>query len=203
MPGRLFLDAAPAEIASLFGVAFPGPLAPRRNIAPGQEILVFDGEQVNTMRWGILPVGRTNARGRPVMETLINARSETVFQKSAFAGTRRGVVPARGWYEWTGERRRKKAWQIQAKSGNLLCFAAIWDIWQAPGGRDIAQVATLTCPPNADVRDIHDRMGVLLEPQSIAKFLKSDADEVQDLLVPAPDGSLSVAPAKNVDWDGP
>ena len=54
------------------------------------------------MRWGMIPVGRVNARGRPVMETIVNARSETLFEKTAFQGVARCLVPADGWYEWTG-----------------------------------------------------------------------------------------------------
>ena len=60
-------------------------------------------------------MGRTNARGRPVMETIVNARSETLFAKSAYRRTsRRCLMPVSGWYEWTGERRRKTRWAIRA-----------------------------------------------------------------------------------------
>ena len=41
------------------------------DIAPGQEVLTL-GPSPRLMRWGILPVGRVNARGRPVMDTLVN-----------------------------------------------------------------------------------------------------------------------------------
>ena len=62
------------------------------------------------------------------METIINARSETVFDKSAFEGVGRAVIPVDGWYEWTGEKRRKTAWRIfSGKDGSPLLFAAITD----------------------------------------------------------------------------
>jgi hypothetical protein len=148
LPGRLFLTTPLAALAEELGVP-PGALAdepPRANISPGQQIVIFDGTGLAHMRWGIIPVGRVNARGRPVMETLINARSETVFDKSAFAGTGRAVVPVNGWYEWTGEKRRKTAWRIAPKDGGYLYFAAITDLWQAPGGLQVPQVAMLTSP---------------------------------------------------------
>ena len=116
MPGRLFLISDPC----LPNVAAPPP---RRNIKPGEMVWTLTADGPREMRWGMIPVGRVNARGRPVMETIINARSETVFDKSAFAGVQRAVVPADGWYEWTGEKRRKTPWQITRKDNALLWFA--------------------------------------------------------------------------------
>ena len=101
MPGRLFLELSGPELAQALGqdgTAIAAEL-PRRNIAPGEQIVTCTREGLCLMRWGIIPVGRVNARGRPVMETLINARSETVFDKSAYEGVGRAVVPASGWYE--------------------------------------------------------------------------------------------------------
>lgn len=194
MPGRLFL-------ARDAGLGLPD--APRWNIAPGQEIGVQTATGARRMRWGMIPVGRVNARGRPVMETIINARSETVFDKSAFDGVGRAAVPVDGWYEWTGERRKKTAWRITRKDGALIWFAAIYDIWQAPGGTEVAQVATVTCAPNADLRDIHHRMGVILPVDQVSVWLGDDADAARALMVPYPDGELLVEKAQDVDWDAP
>ena len=96
MPGRFFLVEDVGDLAD----------PPRLNIAPGQEVITLTPDGARHMRWGMIPVGRVNARGRPVMETIINARSETVFDKSAFADVKRAIVPASGWYEWTGVKRR-------------------------------------------------------------------------------------------------
>ena len=192
MPGRLFLQRDPG----LSGVPAPEP---RSNIKPGEMIWTLTAHGPRAMRWGMIPVGRVNARGRPVMETIINARSETVFDKSAFAGVQRAAVPVDGWYEWTGEKRKKSAWRIVRKDGALLWFAAIYDIWQAPGGTEVAQVATVTCAPSADVRDIHHRMGVLLDQDQLDIWLGSDQDAAAALMLPFPDGTLLVGPADDVD----
>jgi len=192
VPGRLFLLRDPG----LAGV--PAPV-PRNNIKPGEAIWTLTADGPREMRWGMIPVGRVNARGRPVMETIVNARAETVFDKSAFAGVQRAVVPVDGWYEWTGEKRKKTAWRITRKDGALLWFAAIYDIWQAPGGTEVAQVATVTCAPSADVRDIHHRMGVLLTENQVDIWLGSDQDAAAALMQPFPDGSLLVKPADDVD----
>ena len=204
MPGRLFLTRPLREIAEWMGAEDKNlpQQPPRFNIAPGQNIAVCVEGQLREMRWGIIPVGRKNARGRPVMETIINARSETVLDKSAFDGVKRCLVPADGWYEWTGEKRLKTAWRIKNKDGSPLAFAAIFDIWTAPGGLEVPQVATVTCEPNNDVREIHHRMGVLLEPAQFATWLGADDTAASRLMVPYPEGRLSIEEVTDVDWNG-
>ena len=172
-------------------------------MAPGQDVLTITRDGFTTMRWGLIPTGRKNARGRPVMEVLVNARSETVFEKSAYEGVGRCLVPADGWYEWSGEKRKKQAWRISPKRGGLMAFAAIYDVWRGPGGLEVPQVATVTCPPNGDVRDIHHRMGVILVPSQFETWLGVDEAAAAKLMVPLPDGSLAVAEANDVDWEGP
>lgn len=192
MPGRLFLKTPLADIARFVGVTqdvLPKTVA-RLNIQPGEDVIVLTGDGFEVMRWGIIPVGRVNARGRPVMETIINARSETVFDKSAFAGVGRAVVIVDGWYEWTGEKRRKVAWRLYGDEP--LIFAAITDVWNAPGGRKIKQVATVTCEPNADVAPIHHRMGVLLDKSDVDTWLSGPIEEAARLMKPWPDGRLTI-----------
>ncbi|MEL6583734.1 MAG: SOS response-associated peptidase family protein [Pseudomonadota bacterium] len=172
MPGRVFLRNRP-------------------DAAPGEsfELMCDDGER-REMRWGMIPVGRKNARGRPVMETIINARSETVFDKTAYSGTRRAVLKVEGWYEWTGEKRHKTRWAITLP-GEALHFAAIWDIWRSPSGREMAQFATLTCPPNEDLKDIHHRMPVILQDQADV-WLSGTEEDAAKLLKSFPDGRLKI-----------
>ena len=205
MPGRFFLTVPVAEVADWLGADSDGlSQPPRKNVAPGEEIVVMDADRrLSMMRWGIIPVGRVNARGRPVLETIINARSETVFDKSAFDGVGRAIVPVNGWYEWTGQARRKTAWRIRPKSGGFLAFAAITDRWEAPGGRVVDQVATVTCEPSGDVVDIHHRMAVILAPEAFDIWLSGSDDDARALCRPWPDGSLVVEEALDVDFNAP
>ncbi len=155
------------------------------------------------MRWGVIPVGRVNARGRPVLETLVNIRSETMDDKSAFEGMKRAVVPVDGWYEWTGTARRKVAWRVRAKDNAALFFAALCDLWRGPGGIELLQVATITCPPNADVEPIHHRMGMLLRPADLGPWLAGPSSLARALARPWPAGLLHIERADDVDWHGP
>jgi putative SOS response-associated peptidase YedK len=200
MPGRLFLTVPLAAVARRLGAdaggaADPGP---RLDIAPGEVLLALvadGGRRLAPMRWGLIPMGRTNARGRPVLETLVNARSETLFAKSAYAGLRRAAVPVEGWYEWTGRARRKTRWRIAAADARLLVFAAVWDLWRAPDGTEVASLATVTCAPNADVAPVHDRMPAILAAEELAVWLGEVPGDPAPLLRPAPPGLLRVEPA--------
>ena len=128
---------------------------------------------------------------------------EERMQQRPVRGLGRAIVPASGWYEWTGKAGRKTAWRITPRAGGVLLFAAVFDVWTAPGGKTIPQVATVTCPPSADVRDIHDRMGVILSPDRVAGWLEGAEAEARDLIRPALPGTLDVAEATGVDWAGP
>ncbi|MEM6478196.1 MAG: SOS response-associated peptidase [Pseudomonadota bacterium] len=205
MPGRFFLLSRAGEIAAWAGVdeKLLPPLEARANVSPGEDILTITQAGPRMMRWGLIPQGRKNARGRPVMEVLVNARSETVFDKSAYEGVQRCLVPADGWYEWTGEKRKKQPWRIRHVSGTPMAFAAIYDVWRGPGGIEVPQVATVTCPPNGDVRDIHHRMGVILFPDHFAAWLGEDQSKAAALMTPLPDGSLHVEKADDVDFARP
>ncbi len=197
MPGRFFLTASAAELARAFDARADAlaDSAPRLDAAPGEPVLAViadGGRRLVAMRWGLIPMGRTNARGRPVLETIVNARSETLFAKSAYADLRRCLMPVSGWYEWTGERRRKTRWRIRAPAGPILAFAAVWDRWQAPGGAEVASLATVTCAPNPDVAAVHDRMPVILAPDAWPLWLGETQGDPAPLMQPLPAGALLV-----------
>lgn len=204
MPGRMFLTTPIGEIAKALGAELSVEAQPPRyNIAPGQNVVTLQDGRLSLMRWGMIPVGRVNARGRPVMETIVNARSETVFDKSAFDGVGRAIVPADGWYEWTGKTGRKQPWRLSSVDGSVLFFAAITDVWQAPGDVLVPQVATVTCEPNAQVREIHHRMGVILRVKDVPLWLSGSKEDAQALMRPLADGGISIEKADDIDWDKP
>ena len=98
MPGRYFLTTPLDQVAAEFSAALDAPdPGPRPNAAPGEMVAAITGDprRMVEMRWGMIPMGRVNARKRPVMETIINARSETLFKKSAIERVRRANLPIR------------------------------------------------------------------------------------------------------------
>jgi putative SOS response-associated peptidase YedK len=190
LPGRLLL-ATIAEAAGRFDaeteLAATGP----REAGPGEmlpAVVAAGGRRLVAMRWGLVPMGRVNARGRPVLDTIVNARAETLFTKSAFAGLGRCVVPIAGWYEWTGPR-RKTRWLIRASG--LVAVAAVWDRWRAPDATELLSLATVTCAPTPEVAAVHDRMPAILEPAHCSGWLGEAEADPAALLRPYP-GRLAV-----------
>lgn len=99
MCGRFNLRLKPSELEEFFRVLNAPDMGFRYNIAPTQPILaiiVRDGQPT----WQVAPWGLHPSWSKTL---LINARSETVFEKRAFSKSireRRCIVPASGFYEW-------------------------------------------------------------------------------------------------------
>jgi len=115
---RLF-EAAPSEL---------GPDVPRPNVSPTQKVPVavsHEGDRVLApMRWGFVPHWYKTPNDGPL---LFNARAETIAEKPAFraaARERRCLIPADGFYEWTGEKGAKVAHVIRPRAGGLLAFVS-------------------------------------------------------------------------------
>lgn len=177
MCGRFSLST-PAEIlAEAFGLEEPPQLAPRYNIAPTQAVATIRSDQggqrrAHLCRWGLVPSwAKGNWRGRP----LINARSETAGSSPAFRsafGHRRCLVPADAFYEWKAlpGSKRKQPFLIRMADAHPFALAGLWE--PSIGTTEAVETCTiLTTEPNDLVRDIHDRMPVILEPESYGLWL--------------------------------
>jgi len=100
----------------------------------------------------------------------------------------RCLIPASGFFEWTGEKGNKQPWYIARKDGTPLTFAGIYDTWRNPEtGDHIKSCSIITTDANAFMSQIHIRMPVILEEQHWREWL---AELRQDLLKPANDNLL-------------
>jgi putative SOS response-associated peptidase YedK len=187
MCGRFARTSSRATVTAEFGITrfAAEDLGPRYNVAPGQRIetIVREGAetQLDRMRWGLAaPPGKP----RP-----INARSETVAGMPLFRdsfGQRRCLIVADGFYEWRKDGARKTPHFIRLRSQRPFAFAGIWS--PDPHAADGAQptCAILTCPPNALLAEIHNRMPVILPAESRDRWLDpaSVTKDLRSLLVP-------------------
>ena len=64
----------------------------------------------------------------------------------------------------------------------------------------MAQVTTVTCEPSADVKPVHHRMGVLLDPDAFDIWLNGDEAALGRVMKPYPVGSIAVEPVGDFDW---
>ena len=84
---------------------------------------------------------------------------------------------------------------IHRADGDPLAFAGLHERWiDAEGLREIHTCTIITTTPNDMMAPIHDRMPVLLAPRDWERWLDpehDDVDDLQSLLVPAPDSLLT------------
>ena len=82
-------------------------------------------------------------------------------------GTNSNVGPLLG-------QRRGKAKQpfcFEVGDGGLFAFAGLWERWRDPSGQWVKSCSILTTTPNAVTSAIHDRMPVILDPDSYDLWL--------------------------------
>ncbi len=167
--------------------------APRYNIAPTQPVPVIRQNpkepvrELSLLRWGLIPSWAKNSSAGAQM---INARSETAATKPAFRDAlkfRRCMIPADGFYEWKRTGTVKQPYCFEVDGGKLFAFAGIWDRWKDESGNMVETCSILTTTPNAVTSVVHDRMPVILNPDSYDLWLDPgmrDVSTVSDLLKP-------------------
>ena len=110
--------------------------------------------------------------------------------------SRRCVVPADGFFEWTGTKDARQPVWYHAPDDALLVFAGLYESWRNPADGEWRRTFTiLTTNANEVVEPVHDRMPVVLPRDVVADWLHIPADEseqasyakeVKALLKPAP-----------------
>jgi putative SOS response-associated peptidase YedK len=198
MCSRYSLTSPPEAVRAYFGFADLPNFPARYNIAPTQPIAVVarDREGVRRfrlMRWGLLPPFVKDPKAFP---TLINARSEEVLAKPSFRNAmrwRRCLIPADGFYEWTGPKGKRRPFLLRPRQDQLIAFAGLYERWRDQQGGEIDTVVILTCPANHTISPLHDRMPVVLAPECFEAWLdvkQTTPEAALKLLLPPSDDLL-------------
>jgi putative SOS response-associated peptidase YedK len=157
-------------------------LEPREDIWPTETAAVMrrsgeGGAELVQLRWGFDP-------GRPKAAPVINFRSEG----RRFAESRRCLVPASHFFEFTGARSPKSKWRFTKEGEPWFCFAGLW----RPASHAAPESFTiLTTEPGPDVAPIHNRQVVVLGREDWIAWLDLTRPEAE-LLRPLPQGALTV-----------
>jgi putative SOS response-associated peptidase YedK len=151
--------------------------SPRYNIAPTQPVPVIrqnpmePRRELSLMKWRLIP---SWAKDQSVGAQMINARSETAATKLAIRDPltiRRCLIPADGFYEWQRRGKAKQPYCFEVNDGELFAFAGLWDRWRDTRGQWLKSCSILTTTPNAVTSSVHDRMPVILDPDSYDLWL--------------------------------
>jgi putative SOS response-associated peptidase YedK len=190
MCGRYAFYSPAESVKRIFRLEAVPELEPRYNIAPTHDVpavrLGQGGHREFAMlRWGLVPRW---AKSRSIGNRMINARAETVAEKSAYRDAfkrRRCLVLANGWYEWQAAPGGKQPWFIRRKDGRQFAFAGLWETFQDPAGEDLESCTIVTTDAAESIRAIHDRMPVVLDEDGWERWLDPVSD-AQALLTPYP-----------------
>ena len=194
MCGRYRLSRRKQLIDEYFDTVSDGcEWTPRYNIAPTQPVPVVRQNpkepirELSMMRWGLIP---SWVKDSSVAAKMINARSETAAAKPAFREalkSRRCVLPADAFYEWQRTGKNEQPYCFEVNEGEMFGFAGIWDRWRDPSGKTVETCSILTTTPNVVTSAIHDRMPVILDPDSYDLWLDpgmQDASAASEMLKP-------------------
>lgn len=155
----------------------------RFNVAPGTEALLMhqfdDQRHVIRTKWGYV-----SAWGREQgLKMALNARLDKaggVYWRSLWKRGR-SIVPADGWYEWTGPKKERQPWYIHARSQSPLFMAGLaelrMDEKHEPGFVIVTDAAA------GGLLDVHDRRPVVLDAEEAAVWLdvSTSAEQAEEM----------------------
>jgi putative SOS response-associated peptidase YedK len=217
MCGRYTLAGPdPSQLRARFPIGERLEVRRRYNVAPGDDVLAVvqrdpGGEPEGALlRWGLVPFWAPDAAALGVKT--INARAETVAERPAYRDAferRRCLILADGFYEWSGG---VPHW-ITREDGAPFAFAGLWASWRPKGAsRDVEPLrscAIVTTAAAGPVRDLHDRMPVILAPAQESLWIdpSSPADELHAVCAPQAAPALAFRPVSravnDARHDGP
>ncbi len=179
MCGRFYLDVDFEEIMKhYFGIVgdFPVTEYEPKEIFPSNDIpVVHRGKEVertiHLMKWGFAP--------SYMNKIVINARSESITEKRMFKEAfyrRRCLVPASGYYDWEkvldeNDKVKKIKRQICVPDQKIVSMAGIYDRFVDKEGKPFWAVSILTKDSNEHVKQVHDRMPIVLTKEMEAAWI--------------------------------
>lgn len=203
MCGRYALTKVPDAMSRQLNVT-PLPWQPRFNLAPTQDAAIVVGKPARQMiraRWGLVPFW---AKDITIGSKMINARSESLTEKPAFKRLferRRCLVLADGFYEWKKTGSGKAPYRIFLKDGEPFAMAGLWDAWKSPVGAELLTFSIITTSANDMVRNIHNRMPVILQAAHYDGWLDPEfkqTDVLQSWLRPYAPDAMACHPVSTI-----
>jgi putative SOS response-associated peptidase YedK len=190
MCGRLENTLTMADYQSLFNVTPLFDLEPLPDIRPTDRVpIILPGNdqllgptpapvglrplEMRLARWGF-----STPAGASRQLSLFNARDDKLEQSPIWQEgfySRRCLVPASAFFEWSGVKGAKVKHRIGLSSGRGFGMAGIWQTTD-----DGLEVTVITTTPNEVVAQLHDRMPVIVKPRDYEHWL-AESPDLEDL----------------------
>lgn len=150
-------------------------------------------EKIETFKWGLIPYW---AKDEHIKKSTLNARIETVREKSAFKDAihQRCLVLADGFFEWQwldDKGKKKQKYLLSLPEDQPFGFAGLWSKWvNKRTGEAIHTYTILTTQANELMSKIHNtkkRMPVIVSPKHEHAWLNEQRLNIQnDRLIATP-----------------
>ncbi|HUF53769.1 MAG TPA: SOS response-associated peptidase [Dehalococcoidia bacterium] len=173
---------------------------PRYNIAPTDEHWIvrtrYEDREVLPARWGLVNFWM---KDRKQAFKNINARAETVQKSPSFREAfkeHRCIIPADGFFEWTGPREARMPISFHRSDDKLIYFAGLYESWRPSPDEKERTFTIITTKPNSLMEPVHNRMPVVLGHDAAEEWMytRQDPKALLDLLKPPPDDFLVATP---------
>jgi len=212
--GRATLATPVDAIAELFDAPPIDIGPPRFNIAPTQALVAVrtareasqkDGQEgggrapreLALLRWGLVPWWAKPEDAKKLGSRCVQARAETLQGSPAYRDAfrrHRCLVVIDGFYEWkTLPDGRRVPHHVKRSRGEPFAIAAVWDSWKPAGSAEplgwvtaerLESCAVVTTRAAGAIREIHDRMPLVLPANDWDTWLSGSVDEAARLLRP-------------------
>lgn len=139
-------------------------------------LLQSDQLLLTTARWWFVPHWY-KGDVKDWKQTTFNAKIETAAEKPSFRHAwrhQRCIIPALGYYEWTGEKGQKQPWHIAPQTNAPVFFFAGL---QSQLDTGLRTCTVLTRPALPQIAHIHSRMPVMLSEDEINPWLRHSVDD--------------------------
>jgi putative SOS response-associated peptidase YedK len=139
--------------------------------------------------------------------TLLNARSETIFEKISFKNNimqQRCLIPSTGYFEWQQVQKKKYPYFISLRNVEIFSIAGISNTWiDTETKKPHSTFAMITTSANACLEKIHNtkkRMPLILHRNDENKWLenKLSATEIKKMMIPYPSAEIQFHTVCNI-----
>lgn len=161
---------------------------PRRfNVSPGTDVLAIhsleETVKADALRWGYYTPWHEKTKKQPTVNAMIEKAGGSFWK--ALWNSGRAIVPADGWYEWTGPKGDKQPWFIKPQDSQPMFIAALTGRRpELPEQEYGAGVALLTTESAGGMLDVHDRRPIVLtaDDARIWMDLTRPKDEIEEFV---------------------
>lgn len=180
MCGRYHVTKSAEEIEAVFGAKMDRTIyRPNYNAAPTHVMPLIANNKpdiVQFFKWGLIP---SWSKTEKTDYSMFNAKIETLHEKASYknlVNKNNCIVITDGYFEWQKlDKTNRQPWRICKSDKSLFAYAGLWTVWKNPENQLIIPNFTIILTDAySSIRNVHDRMPVMLNPEVAKGWLMNE-----------------------------